>query len=153
MTKHIVSFKRFAIASLFLAITPAIAADVAPAAPAPSALADPGDTAFVATLKEAVAKKDTAWLIAHATFPLLWNKDAEARHVKSRGQFETRIDQIISPAVQAAVAASRDYLQNWQGIMVGDGGRNIWVRKIGAGTDMEYKIITINDDSRVPAQK
>jgi hypothetical protein len=32
--------------------------------------------------------------------------------------------------------------------MIGNGGRNIWIRKIGD----DYRIVTINDDSRVNPQ-
>jgi hypothetical protein len=35
-------------------------------------------------------------------------------------------------------------LENWQGVMVGD-GRNIWFRNFGPDLEAKYEIITINN--------
>jgi hypothetical protein len=35
--------------------------------------------------------------------------------------------------------------ENWQGLMVGDGSHNIWLRESGEGAGARYEIVTIND--------
>ena len=40
------------------------------------------------------------------------------------------------------------YFKNYQGVMVGDGGRNIWLDNFGdegAGIPTRFEIITVND--------
>ena len=131
--------------ALAFSATAALAADPAPAMPA-----DPGEAAFVASLQTAIAKKDDAWLAEHANFPMFWNKDAKAVRIKTRDQFADRFEKLLTPELQAAIAAQKpnEEFRNWQGTMIGNGGRNIWIRKIGD----DYRIVTINDDSRVIPQ-
>lgn len=138
MLKHVFP----SIFALAFSATAALAAD-----PAPTMLADPGEAAFVTGLQTAVAKKDEAWLAEHATFPMYWNKDAKAVRIKTRDQFDDRFEKLMTPELQAAVAAQKpgEEFRNWQGTMIGNGGRNIWFRKTGD----DFRIITINDDARV----
>jgi hypothetical protein len=143
MFKHVFP----SIFALAFCATAALAAD-----PAPTMPADAGEAAFVTELQTAIAKKDEAWLAEHATFPMYWNKDAKAVRIKTRGQFADRFEKLMTPDLQAAIAAQKpnEEFRNWQGTMVGNSGRNIWIRKTGD----DFRIITINDDSRVsPAAK
>lgn len=39
-----------------------------------------------------------------------------------------------------------DYLKNYQGLMVGSGGRNIWFRDFGEDNIVQYEIVTINSE-------
>lgn len=138
MLKHVFP----SIFALAFCATAALAAD-----PAPTMLADPGEAAFVTGLQTAIAKKDEAWLAEHATFPMYWNKDAKAVRIKTRDQFDSRFEKLMTPELQSAVAAQKpgEEFRNWQGTMIGNGGRNIWFRKTGE----DFRIITINDDARV----
>jgi hypothetical protein len=140
MSRHVFP----SILAFALSLTPASAADTAP----PAMPAAPGEAAFIADLQTAVAKKDETWLSGHVSFPMLWNKDAKTVHVKTPGQFDSRFEKMMTPELQSAVAAQKpaEAFRNWQGTMVGDGGRNIWFRQVGD----TYRIVTINDDSRVP---
>jgi len=49
--------------------------------------------------------------------------------------------------LRAAVLAQdpADVFKNSQGLMIGDGYYNIWVRDAGDGTTVNYQIITINN--------
>jgi hypothetical protein len=139
MLKHVFP----SIFALAFSVTAALAADPA----APAMLADPGEAAFVSGLQTAIAGKDEAWLAGHTNFPMYWNKDAKAVRIKTRDQFDDRFDKLMTPELQSAIAAQKqgEEFRNWQGTMIGNGGRNIWFRKIGD----DYRIVTINDDSRV----
>ena len=49
---------------------------------------------------------------------------------------------------QCADASPNSYFKNYQGVMVGDGGRNIWLDDFGdegAGVPASFEIITINN--------
>jgi hypothetical protein len=55
---------------------------------------------------------------------------------------------VIGDKLKVAVLAQDPYhvLDNWQGVMVGEGGRNIWFNDFGTDdTHPKYEIITIND--------
>lgn len=138
MLKHVFP----SIVAFALTVTAAQAAD-----PAPTPLTDPGEAAFVSGLQTAIAKKDESWLAEHTTFPMYWNKDAKAVRLKTRDQFDNRFEKLLTPELQSAVAAQKpgEEFRNWQGTMIGNSGRNIWFRKVAD----DYRIITINDDSRV----
>ncbi|HVP83300.1 MAG TPA: hypothetical protein VMS78_01140 [Rhizomicrobium sp.] len=144
MFRHVYPFLRIAILVSAIA-TPAIAADATP--PAAMPLTAPGEAGFIAKVQSAVAKKDEAWLAGHTNFPMFWNKDAKAIKIKTRDQFAERFENLLTPEFQSAIAGQdpAKAFSNWQGTMIGTGGRNIWFRKLGE----DYRIITINDDSRV----
>jgi len=140
MLKHVYPFLRIVFAFAIFA-SPALAADDS------LKLAAFGQADFMAQVKTAIAKKDEGWLAEHAYFPMLWTKDAKVIRVKSRDQFADRFEKILTPELQAAVAGAdpAKAFSNWQGTMLGNGGRNIWFRKMGD----DFRIVTINDDSRV----
>src|SRR5262249_40181174 len=57
---------------------------------------------------------------------------------------------VIGPELKANVLKQdpNDYFNNYQGVMIGDGCRNIWFDNFGdeaAGTPTRFEIITIND--------
>ena len=139
MFRHVYPFLRIAILVSTIA-TPAIAADATP-------LVAPGEAGFIAEVQSAVAKKDEAWLAEHTSFPMFWNKDAKAIKIKTRDQFADRFEKLLTPEFQSAIAGQdpAKTFSNWQGTMVGTGGRNVWIRKVGD----DYRIVTINDDSRI----
>ena len=57
---------------------------------------------------------------------------------------------IIGAELKAAILAQdpETYLKNYQGLMFGEGSRNIWLEDFGdpsTGVASSYQIITIND--------
>jgi len=56
-------------------------------------------------------------------------------------------DTIIGRKLKANLLAQdpEQYFKNYQGLMVGDGGRNIWLQDFGEGNGFKYEIITINN--------
>jgi hypothetical protein len=115
-----------------------------------TALAQSGDdpkTAFVAALQKAVAGDDKTWLVAHMHIPMRY---FGKRHmtVYSKSWLLAHYGEVFSPALKANIAAEKPdrYFENYQGIMIGDGGRNIWVDDFGpADGPPRFEIITVND--------
>jgi hypothetical protein len=103
-------------------------------------------SALVAELQEAVRTDDRAWLAAHLHFPVRYygRKD---ELIRSKAWFNKHYAIVIGPELKAANLAQdpEDIFENWQGIMVGEGSRNIWLRNFGADTELKYEIITINN--------
>ncbi len=103
-------------------------------------------SALVAELQEAVRTDDKAWLAAHLHFPVRYygRKD---ELIRSKAWFNKHYAIVIGPELKAAILAQdpEDIFENWQGIMVGAGSRNIWLRNFGADTEPKYEIITINN--------
>ena len=54
---------------------------------------------------------------------------------------------VIGAKLRTSVLAQDpgNVFENWQGLMVGEGDHNIWVRNAGDGLHEHYDIITIND--------
>lgn len=70
--------------------------------------------------------------------------------VRSKDWFIEHYATIIRPEPKANVLKRHpsDYFKNYQGVMVGDGGRNIWLDNFGdegAGIPPRFEIITINN--------
>jgi len=70
--------------------------------------------------------------------------------VRSKDWFIEHYATIIRPEPKANVLEQHpsDYFKNDQGVMVGDGGRNIWFDNFGdegAGIPTRFEIITINN--------
>ncbi len=64
--------------------------------------------------------------------------------------FLRRYATVIGPKLKAAVLAQdpEQVFENWQGLMVGEGSRNIWVRIVGPDLEPKYEIITIDGGPR-----
>ncbi len=144
MIVHAYRCLRIAIVFSLFAL-PAAAAGETPAAP--MQLTAMSEQDFIAQLQSAVAKKDEAWLAEHTAFPMFWNKDAKQIRIKTRDQFADRFEKLLTPEFQSAISSQdpAKAFSNWQGTMIGTGGRNVWFRKVGE----TFRIVTINDDSRV----
>ena len=116
---------------------------------ADAALAEPASnpkSALVAELQGAVRTDDKTWLAAHLHYPVRYygRKD---ELIRSKAWFNKHYAIVIGPELKAALLAQdpEDIFENWQGIMVGEGSRNIWLRNFGADTEPKYEIITINN--------
>jgi hypothetical protein len=70
--------------------------------------------------------------------------------IRSKDWFLKHYRTIIGPELRAAILAQDpdNYLKNYQGLVVGEGSRNIWFEDFGdpgAGIASKYQIITINN--------
>jgi hypothetical protein len=70
--------------------------------------------------------------------------------IRTKAWFLKHYATIIGPALKANVLKQDPaaYFKNYQGVMVGDGGRNIWFEDFGdegAGVPTRFEIITINN--------
>ena len=85
--------------------------------------------AFLAHLQQAVRQNDLAWLGAHLDYPVT----IRGKHrivLKNRDAFAKLDPTLIGPRLRADILAQRpeDLSSNWQGMMIGSGQHNIWVR-------------------------
>jgi hypothetical protein len=99
--------------------------------------------AFLAELKEAVAKNDRAKVASMVNFPLRVNNDRRKTLVRRRADLLRRYDAVFNRKVKEALAkqTAADLFVNYQGVMVGDG--EIWFRP--TGKDGRLKIVTVNN--------
>ena len=102
--------------------------------------------AFVAELQKAVGADYKDWIATHMHFPVRYfGKSAQT--VGNKTWLLEHYASIFGPELKASVAAQdpEGFFENWQGIMIGEGSRNIWLRNFGADTELKYEIITINN--------
>jgi hypothetical protein len=114
---------------------------------------DPGDQAFQApetavilALQAAIRTDDKDWFVSHLHFPVRYFGETK-QTIRSKDWFLRHYDTIIGPKLKANLLAQdpEQYFKNYQGLMVGDGGRNIWFQDFGEGNGFKYEIITINN--------
>lgn len=114
---------------------------------------DPGDDAFQApetavilALQAAIRTDDKDWLVAHLHFPVRYFGETK-QSIRSKEWFLRHYDTIIGSKLKANLLAQdpEQYFKNYQGLMVGDGGRNIWFQDFGEGNGFKCEIITINN--------
>lgn len=121
------------------------------ASPLRPALAEPLDPtpAFIAELQTAIRNDDKDWLADHLHLPV--NYFGKTKEVISRKDwFLKHYATVIGPELKAKILKQdpETYFKNYQGVMVGDGGRNIWLDDFGdegAGIPARSEIITINN--------
>jgi hypothetical protein len=101
---------------------------------------------FVTRLQQAVRTNDKAWMAAHTRYPLR-SFGSRQVSIRSKSSFIKNYSALIGGKVRAAVLAQdpTEVFENWQGLMIGDGLHNIWIRNANGGLDERYQIITIND--------
>ena len=121
------------------------------ASPPRPATAEPLDPtpAFIAELQAAIRNDDKAWLADRLHLPVnYFGKTKEV--IRSKEWFLEHYASVIGPELKANVLKQNpnSYFKNYQGVMVGDGGRNIWLDDFGdegAGVPSRLEIITINN--------
>jgi hypothetical protein len=121
------------------------------ASPLRPALAQPLDPTptFIAELQTAIRNDDKTWLADHLHLPV--NYFGKTKQViSSKDWFLKHYAAVIGPELKANILKQdpEKYFKNYQGVMVGDGGRNIWLDDFGdegAGNPARFEIITIND--------
>lgn len=85
--------------------------------------------AFLAQLKQAIRQNDLAWLGAHLDYPVTI-RGKRRIVIKTRDAFAKFDPALIGPKLKADILAQKpeDLSSNWQGMMIGSGQHNIWVR-------------------------
>jgi len=107
------------------------------------------EAAIVLALQAAVRADDKDWFVSHMHFPVRYF--GKTKHIiRSKEWFLDHYSTIIGPELKANILAQdpEKHFKNYQGLMVGDGGRNIWFEEFGdPGADIpsNYEIITINN--------
>jgi hypothetical protein len=114
----------------------------------------PQKQVFVTRLQEAVRANDKAWLAAHTRYPLRSFGSRQPR-IRDQSSFIKHYASLINPGVRAAVLAQdpANVFENWQGLMIGEGLYNIWVRNAGDRLNERYQIITINSGRQLRASR
>jgi len=107
------------------------------------------ETETILALQAAVRADDKAWFVAHLHYPVRYYGKT-FRMIRSKEWFLSHYATILGPELKASILAQdpENYLKNYQGLMVGEGSRNIWFEQFGdpgAGIASDYDIITINN--------
>jgi len=101
---------------------------------------------FVADLQTALRANDKNWLAGHMHYPVRFYGQ-RTMLIRNKAWLVKNYALVIGAKLRAAVLAQDpgNVFENWQGLMVGEGRFNIWLRNAGDGLDEHYEIITIND--------
>ncbi len=107
------------------------------------------ETEIIKALQAAVRGDDKQWFAEHLHVPVRYYGKT-FRMIQSKEWFLKHYATILGPELRASILAQdpETYLKNYQGLMVGEGSRNIWFEDFGdpgAGTPSDYEIITINN--------
>jgi hypothetical protein len=119
-----------------------------PLGPAPAEPLDPVPP-FIVELQTAIRNDDKAWLADRLHLPV--NYFGKTKQViRSKDWFVKNYGAVIGPELKANLLKQEPdkYFKNYQGVMLGDGGRNIWFDDFGdQGADVppRFEIITINN--------
>lgn len=102
--------------------------------------------AAVRDLQRAFRDHDRAWLADRIRYPLRYHGRTVAV-IRNRNDFLRNYDNLVSDRLRSAVLMQdpEHVFENWQGLMVGDGTHNLWLRENGDGEPARYEIVTIND--------
>ena len=106
------------------------------------------ETEIILAMQAAVRADDRQWFAAHLHLPVRYY--GKTNRTISSEWFLSHYATIIGPELKAAILAQdpETYLKNYQGLMVGEGSRYIWLGEFddpGAGVASTYQIITINN--------
>jgi hypothetical protein len=112
------------------------------------------ETEIILQMQDAVRKDDKHWFADHLHLPVRYYGKT-AMLIRSKRWFLKHYSTIIGAELKASLLAQHPekYLKNYQGLMVGDGGLNIWLEEFGdpgAGIPSDYEIITINNAPNPP---
>ncbi len=106
----------------------------------------PAKVDVVRELQRAVRENDRAWLAARIRYPLRYHGRTIAV-IRNRDDFLRGYDSFVSDRLRRAILGQdpERVFENWQGMMVGEGAHNMWLRESGEGNAARYEIVTIND--------
>jgi hypothetical protein len=100
----------------------------------------------VRDLQRALRENDRAWIAARIRYPLRYHGRTIAV-IRNRDDFLRSYGSFVSDRLRSAILVQDPdrVFENWQGMMVGDGTHNMWLRESGEGDAVRYEIVTIND--------
>jgi hypothetical protein len=106
------------------------------------------ETEIILAMQAAVRADDMHWFAEHLHLPVRYYGKTK-QTITSKDWFLQHHATIIGPELKASILAQapENYLKN-QGLMVGEGSRNVWLDDFGdpgAGVPSNYQIITINN--------
>ncbi len=106
----------------------------------------PAKVAIVRDLQRALRDHDRAWLADRIRYPLRYH-GRMVTVIRNRSDFLRSYDSVVSDRLRTAILIQdpERVFENWQGMMVGDGTHNMWLRERGEGDAARYEIVTIND--------
>jgi hypothetical protein len=134
-------------AAVRLGIVAGVALAAATAARNEAAAQDvPPKLAFVRDVQQALRANDKAWLAGAMRYPVRYF-GRRTMLIRNRSWFVAHYSSIFDAELRAAVLAQdpNNVFENWQGMMVGEGSRNIWIQQSGDGAAARYRIVTINN--------
>ena len=107
------------------------------------------ESEIILAMQNAVRADDKHWFAAHLHLPVRYYGKTN-QIVRTKEWFLAHYSTVIGPELKAAILVQdpETYLKNYQGLMVGEGSRNIWLEDFGdpgAGIASSYEIITINN--------
>jgi hypothetical protein len=107
------------------------------------------ESEIILAMQAAVRADDRQWFAAHLHPPVRYYGRTH-QTIRTKEWFLAHYATVIGPELKAAILAQdpETYLKNYQGLMVGEGSRNIWLEDFGdpgAGIPSSYEIITINN--------
>jgi hypothetical protein len=105
----------------------------------------PEKQTIVLQLQQAVRADDKAWLAAHTRYPLSYFGRGN-RVIGGKAAFIRNYALLFGAKLRAAILAQdpATVFENWQGLMVGEGRYNVWVRDTSDGGASRYQIVAIN---------
>ena len=105
----------------------------------------PEKQAIVIELQQAVRANDKAWLAANTRYPFSYFGHGK-RIIRGKAAFIRNYALLSGAKLRAAILAQgpANVFENWQGLMVGEGRYNIWVRDTADGEPARYRIVAIN---------
>lgn len=108
--------------------------------------AAPPKQTFLRDLQQALRNDDRGWIADHLRYPLR-HHGRVANVIRNRSDFVRNYAGLISDRLRAAVLAQQPdkVFENWQGLMIGDGTHNMWVRDTASGDVARFRIVTINN--------
>jgi hypothetical protein len=107
------------------------------------------ESEIILAMQAAVRADDRQWFAAHLHLPVRYYGRTH-QTIRTKEWFLAHYATVIGPELKAVILAQdpETYLKNYQGLMVGEGSRNIWLEDFGdpgAGIPSSYEIITINN--------
>ena len=83
-------------------------------------------------MQTAVRADDRQWFAAHLHLPVRYYGKTN-QTIRTKEWFLAHYATVIGPELKAAILAQdpETYLKNYQGLMVGEGSRNIWLEDFG----------------------
>jgi hypothetical protein len=94
----------------------------------------PAKQAMVMQVQQAVRANNKAWLAAHARYPL--NYFGSRKFViRDKAAFVRSYPAVFGTTLRSAILAQdpESVFENWQGLMIGEGRYNAWIRDLGDG--------------------